>query len=135
VNLGLVALEKPEPDPLQAGIDAGMITDAAWYDARADTRRYSVIVSRDNLASPDVSLLATDEWRWHISVAGEDDVPRWRDLVAIAHELRPGVPFAVGVPPRSWWMSVHPHCLHLWQIEDAALVAQWRHERMGVAPS
>jgi hypothetical protein len=102
----------------------------AW--ARVDTRRYSLLVSRDPIQGGDRSV---PDYRWHISMAGEDDVPRWRDLVAVAHEVRPGVCFVVGIPPKSHWMSVHPHCLHLWEVSDDNLTDQWMSERMGVEPS
>jgi hypothetical protein len=127
--LSLVPLDGPVADGLQKAVDEGFSTDLGWYDARLDTRRYSVLRSRDNIG------VNIPDWRWHISVAGQDDVPRWRDLVAIAHELRPGVAFVVGVPPRSHWMSVHPHCLHLWETHDENLTAQWMAERQGSTPS
>jgi hypothetical protein len=73
--------------------------------------------------------------RWHLSIAGEHAVPDWETLVSIAHQLRPGVCFVVGVPPRSWWINVHPHCLHLWETRDPNLEAQWRSERRGHTPS
>jgi hypothetical protein len=104
-------------------------TDVLTLDAQVDTRRYSVIVSRDPL-NGDITDL-----RWHVSIAGERDVPRWADLAAIAHEVRPGVPFAIGIPPRSWWMNVHEHCLHLWEVKDENLLAQWQAERMGHIPT
>lgn len=111
-------------------------TDLRDLWAIVDSRRYSVLVTRDPLASRLYRWKRKDgDFRWHISVAGESDVPKWRYLVAIAHELRPGVCFVVGVPPRSWWMNVHPHCLHLWETTDANLMAQWKSEAQGHAPS
>lgn len=110
---------------------AGFLTDFAAWDARVDyTRRYHVLRSRDNIGTG-----ALPDWRWHISVSGEKDVPRWRDLVAIGHELRPGVCFVVGCPPKSWWINVHEHCLHLYETKDENLIAQWRAEGQGHAPS
>jgi hypothetical protein len=74
------------------------------------------------------------EPRWHISLRyGSPDrdgrVPTWDELVNAAHALRPGVPFVVGIPPRSWWMSVHPDVLHCWETRDAAMIEQWRQNR------
>lgn len=74
--------------------------------------------------------------RWHISVRHGDPgmdgrIPSWEELVATAHELRPGVPFVVGVPPKSWWLNVHPHVLHLYETTDHALLATWQAERQG----
>lgn len=99
-----------------------------WADM-PDGTRYSVIVAREPVPS------AMPDYRWHVSVAGEDDVPPWRDLVAIGHRIRPGVPLVVGVPPRSMWMSVHEHCLHLWETKDHALVEEWRANATGAVPS
>jgi hypothetical protein len=78
--------------------------------------------------------------RWHISVRygnpGDNGrIPTWEEVVATAHELRPGVPFVIGIPPRSWWMSVHPHVLHLYETHDEALVASWREQRQGDQPT
>jgi hypothetical protein len=92
----------------------------------------TALVSRDEIAAAD--------WRWHVSVRygdpGENGrVPTWDELVETGHALRPGVPFVVGVPPRSWWINVHPHVLHLYETRDVALVEQWRSERRGDRPS
>jgi hypothetical protein len=78
--------------------------------------------------------------RWHISVRygnpGENGrIPTWEELVQTAHELRPGVPFVVGIPPRSWWMNVHPHVLHLYETRDPHLVESWRGQRAAHAPT
>jgi hypothetical protein len=76
------------------------------------------------------------DMRWHISVRYGDPgfngrVPSWGELVQTAHELRPGVPFVVGIPPRSWWLNVHPDVLHLVETRDLALIASWRDEAQG----
>ena len=72
------------------------------------------------------------DFRWHISLSASGRVPSWEELSAAAHELRPGVAFAVGVPPQSWWINVHRHTLHLWELRDEALLEQWLGERMGM---
>lgn len=86
------------------------------------------------------ALVGREVWRdgstrWHISASCEDRVPNWEELVAAAHDLRPGVPFCMGVPPRSWWLNVHPHVLHLWETRDAGLVEQWRDNAQGHTPT
>ena len=79
--------------------------------------------------------------RWHLSVRWADPktdvgrVPTWEEMVKTCHELRPGVPFVVGIPPQSWWMNVHPHVLHAWETTDKYLLEQWRKERMGQQPT
>jgi hypothetical protein len=107
-------------------------TDLAWYDpVVVDGRRYRAMVSRDPIDPHDEG----NEFRWHISVSGEDATPRWSHLVAVVHHLRPSVFFVVGVPPRSMWMSVHPHCLHCWESRDAGLEEQFRFEALGSTPT
>lgn len=132
-----VRLHRSEPSPAQAEVDRQLAeigsAEIEHYLAFCDTRRYSVLASHDPIDGELVDGLG--DWRWHISVAGERDVPRWKDLVAIGHELRPEVCFVVGVPPRSWWMSLHPHCLHLWELKDENLTDLWHSERRGSVPS
>ena len=88
---------------------------------------FHVLTSRDEIEDGDV--------RWHLSISGERNVPPWDVMVAIAHEARPGVCFVIGVPPRSWWMNVHPHVLHLWELKDGPLLDQWKAEAQGHVPS
>ena len=75
------------------------------------------------------------DWRWHISLSGEGRVPTWAELAAAAHELRPGITFVIGIPPKSWWMNVHPNVLHLWELHDEHLIAEWRRSAMGHEPT
>lgn len=84
--------------------------------------------------------LAEDDWRWHISVRYGNPgvngrIPTWDEMVTAAHELRPGVCFVIGIPPRSWWMNVHPHVLHMHEVRDEALVAEYRRNAMDAVPS
>lgn len=88
---------------------------------------FHVLTSRDEIVPGDV--------RWHLSISGERKVPPWDVMVAIAHAARPGVCFVIGVPPRSWWINVHPNVLHLWELKDQALLNQWRGEAQGHEPS
>jgi hypothetical protein len=84
------------------------------------------------------------DMRWHISVngahAGAERLPTWHEMVQAAHELRPGVAFVIGVPPRSHWMaevrSGH-YVLHLWETRDETLARSWMEQRTpgGRAPS
>jgi hypothetical protein len=87
----------------------------------------AAVVSRDEIEPGD--------HRWHVSIQHRDRVPTWEEMSASLHELRPGVAFALGVPPRSWWINVHPNVLHGWELRDGALIAQWRAERRGDRPS
>jgi hypothetical protein len=74
---------------------------------------------------------AEGDWRWHISVRSGDPgidgrIPSWDELVDTAHALRPGVPFVIGIPPRSYWMNHHPHVLHIVETKDEAMINNWR---------
>jgi hypothetical protein len=92
---------------------------------------HSIIMAREPVSLP----MGKPDVRWHVSVRGPRDVPAWADLVEIGHRLRPGVVFCVGVPPKSWWLNIHPNVLHLWEIADPNLVASWRNEAMGHTPT
>jgi hypothetical protein len=83
---------------------------------------------------------AKDDWRWHISVRHGDPgvdgrIPSWEELVNTAHELRPGVCFVIGIPPRSFWMNVHPHVLHLVQTKDEPMIENWRNNAKADRPT
>lgn len=92
-----------------------------------------------------VALVTREDWgdgdlRWHISVRYGDPkidgrIPTWEEMVDAAHSLRPGVVFVIGVPPRSWWMSVHPHVLHLQEVRDPMLVEQFKVNAGSAVPS
>jgi hypothetical protein len=71
---------------------------------------------------------ALEDLRWHISVAGTGRVPTWDEMVDATHSLRPGVVFCVPMPPRTWWINVHEHVLHVWEVKDANLINQWHSE-------
>lgn len=111
--------------------------DARWKEAgieppdmlRDDAHHLNAIVGFEPLGRPGA------EKRWHISLSHDDRLPTWEETVAAVHVLRPGVPFALGIPPRSWWLNFHPHVQHIWEIRDADLIEQWRFERQGHTPT
>jgi hypothetical protein len=103
------------------------------FDVQHEGRSFSVFLTRDNVAPGPRQV---PDWRWHLSIAGRDmKVPEWNTIAAVAHQVRPGIPFALGVPPKSWWINVHSGALHLWELKDANLLDQWRHERLGQKPT
>jgi hypothetical protein len=73
--------------------------------------------------------------RWHISMSHADRLPEWSELVEVAHVLRPGVVFCIGVPPKSWWMNVHEFTLHLWELKDDNLIGEYRANARGHRPT
>jgi hypothetical protein len=97
-------------------------------------RHVSVLRSRDRtqhaiMAHEPIGPAAEPEdRRWHISLALEDRVPSWEELRDAAHQLRPGVYFAIAVPPEDRWLNVHSNVLHLWEIKDQPLIDQWNYE-------
>lgn len=98
-------------------------TELHAYKAFCDTRLYSVIASHDNVNPGGIPA-----YRWHVSVAGEQRLPKWADFVAIVQEVRPGVMFCVPMPPKQFWLNVNPYVLHVWEISDEMLERQWREE-------
>ena len=94
---------------LVAARGAGLPEDQEWPGVAPQA--YSkgdllfALVSRDEIAK--------DDQRWHISLRHKSRIPTWEELVMAGHELRPGVVFVIGLPPKSWWINVHPHVLHL----------------------
>ena len=95
-------------------------------------KQLHAVVSRDDLA---IRRGGEKDMRWHISVSLDERVPTWEEMVMAAHELRPGVVFVIGMPPRSWWINIHPNVLHLYETKDEHLIDQWRYERMGMKPT
>lgn len=120
------------PDPeWQANLDRLITEHGEWQGESPKAMRNGLlqaVVSRDELQGE-------EQARWHISLAHADRVPTWEELTACGHDLRPGVPFAVGIPPKSWWINVHPNVLHLWELRDWPLIKQWKAERRGDRPT
>lgn len=85
---------------------------------------FSVLLGSENIAPLD----GVPDYRWHLSIGGSsvERVPAWNEFVAIAHRVRPGVPFAIPLPPRSWWLNENEYVLHAWETHDANLVEHWR---------
>lgn len=98
--------------------------------------KYRVFVSRDNISGDNK---IPDE-RWHVSITPFDNptdefIPTWQHVTVICHSVRPGVPMVIGIPPRSWWINIHPYCIHVVETKDANLIDQWRVERRSDTPS
>lgn len=111
------------------GVVAPFGGDRMWGALNGEN--YCVLQSRDELGPGD--------HRWHLSVSNErhlragHEVPLWRDFVAIVHQLRPGVPFVIGIPPRNQWMNKNPNVLHALETHDHALIEMWRLNAAAVA--
>lgn len=132
-RLTITPVELPKQHPMR-GLqpDDPMQFKGAW-NVQHKGRTFSVLMTRDDQTSGTNRL---PDWRWHISIAGRDlQVPDWDTLASVAHEVRPGVPFVLGVPPKSWWINVHPGTLHMWETTDTNLIESWRLQRRGDTPS
>lgn len=122
--------------PEMAALWAAQAPEAEVPRVYQDARGLTAIVGREpyshDRTDPDL--------RWHISLRYGDPgldgrIPTWGECVTAAHELRPGICFVIGIPPRSWWMNVHPHVLHLIETRDAPLIQSFRDNAMAAAPS
>ena len=75
-----------------------------------------------------------EDLRWHLSVSHPFRHPTWDEISDARHALLPeDVVLCVPFPPRAWWVSIHQHCFHLWEIRDANLTAQWKFDGEGAA--
>lgn len=118
----LVAIE-PEPHVKKAW-------DRMWPPGTPQPRIYTNSRGLRVLISRDLGLDESDP-RWHISVSYDDHIADWEEMVQIAHNLRPGVFFVIGIPPENQWMSAHPYALHMWETNDAGLIAEWKRNARG----
>lgn len=108
-------------------LEQGGSRDVKILAAKIGPCVYNVIRSRD--------CVGLSDFRWHVSVSGQKSLPPWGDMVAISHALFPDLCFVIGVPPKAWWINVHPYCLHLWELQDRALLSQWQFESLGQEPT
>ena len=88
------------------------------------------ILARENCGGAD-----TDPLRWHLSVSHARRVPTWAELRDACHDLRPGVTFSIGIPPRSMWLNEHDFCIHMWETIDPALYEEYRTNARGDEPT
>lgn len=112
--------QKKEAYEVAPGWDA----ERSWFRWKGE--EWCCIMGRENHGTA-----TTPDLRWHISLSmtkhqGTNDVPIWRDFVALVHHLRPGVPFVIGIPPANMWMNLNPNVLHAWETRDETLIRHWR---------
>lgn len=121
-----VLLQRLPPEGPLADVGPQWIQVYERYFATFRGERYTVVLTRENIGTEVIA-----DWRWHVSVAGPEDVPSWQALSAIGHRVRPGVGFVSALPPEVHWINVHPRVLHLFEINDPSLEAQWAREGRG----
>lgn len=70
--------------------------------------------------------LATDGYRWHLSISHPSRYPSWDEIKAVVFGLPQlsGVTMAQVLSPDdgSVWVNVHDNCFHLYEIHDPTLV-------------
>lgn len=85
----------------------------------------SIFVGREPVPGGDL--------RWHLSIAHPWRLPTWDEIKRARADLLPAdVHFCQPMPPEKYWISVHNYCLHLWEIVDPSLTAQWELEVTGL---
>lgn len=93
-----------------------------------------VVISRDPLPRSVASQQITGkkktdpDWRWHVTVGNDTRRATWEEARDAAHELRPGITFALLIPPIGWWTNVDSRAIHLWEVKDDNLEDWLRQE-------
>lgn len=60
---------------------------------------------------------------WHLSIAHPDRYPTWDEIADARYRLVPDdVTMAMLLPPSDEYVNEHPHCFHLWQVDDRRAV-------------
>ena len=72
------------------------------------------------------------ELRWHLSISHPFRLPTWDEINAARDVCIPAdVWLCQPMPPKEFWINVHKHCLHLWEVRDRELIAQWAFDGCG----
>lgn len=72
------------------------------------------------------------ERRWHLSVSHPFRLPTWDEINAARDACIPADAWLCQpMPPKEFWVNLHPHVLHLWQVKDRELIAQWAFDGCG----
>lgn len=73
--------------------------------------------------SQTVFVIASDAMGWeHVSVSRKDRCPTWDEMCQIKDLFWDDEDCVVQYhPPRSEYVNMHPHCLHLWRSTDTEI--------------
>ena len=72
------------------------------------------------------------ELRWHLSISHPWRLPTWAEINAARDALiPPDVWLCQPMPPREFWINLDQHALHLWEVRDRELIAQWAYDGCG----
>lgn len=74
-----------------------------------------------------------EDGRWmHAGVSCHDRLPKQDEMIAVREEWFDAAETVLQVfPPREWWVSNHPYCLHLWQRLDASVLPRGLYRTVG----
>lgn len=90
------------------------VPDSAWENLRVCTMGKCRVIC------------AVESGRWHLSISHPFRLPTWDEINAARDALIPAdVWLCQPMPPKAYWINLHSFCLHLWQIRDHDLIAQW----------
>jgi hypothetical protein len=88
--------------------DAGADHVAIWHQ-----RKLTVIVAREPLG-PNGAL------RWHLSISHPERYPSYDEIAAARYGLIPDRAYMVMIlPPRSAYVNLHQHTMHLHEVPEA----------------
>lgn len=74
-------------------------------------------------------ICAIEGGRWHLSISHPFRLPTWDEINAARDAIIPAdVWLCQPMPPKEFWINLHSFCLHLWQIRDRDLIAQWAYD-------
>jgi hypothetical protein len=78
-----------------------------------------------SLGSCNVTV-AEEAGRWHLSISHPWRLPTWDEINAARDALIPAdIWLCQPMPPKAFWLNLHPYCLHLWEVRDRPLLLQW----------
>lgn len=81
----------------------------------------SIVVAQEpaKAAPGDMWLPEFELLLWHISIAHPDRYPSWDEIAEARYKFCPtDITMAMLLPPPGEYVNEHPHCFHLWQIDD-----------------
>lgn len=68
-------------------------------------------------------IVAQEGGRLHLSIANRHRYPTWDEIKEARDLLLPGDAFfAMVMPPKEYYINLHPNCFHLWEIKDEGLI-------------
>lgn len=71
-------------------------------------------------------IAAEEDGRWHLSISHPWRLPSWDEINAARDAcIPPQIWLCQPMPPKQFWVNLHPYCLHLWEVRDRDLIAQW----------